>query len=58
MLDFNLYLKENERPKNPKPGDIWKTSDGGFIVTGSTYSATKMNEVILIKLDASGNQEF
>ena len=30
MLDFNLYLKENERPKNPKPGDIWKTSDGGF----------------------------
>ena len=37
---------------------ISQTSDGGFIVTGSTYSATKMNEVILIKLDASGNQEF
>ena len=37
---------------------INQTSDGGFIVTGSTYSATKMNEVILIKLDASGNQEF
>lgn len=37
---------------------INQTSDGGYIITGSTYSNTKMNEVILIKLDASGTKEF
>ena len=29
MLNFKIYLEE-KAPKNPKPGDIWKTSDGGF----------------------------
>ena len=28
MLNFKIYLEE-KAPKNPKPGDIWKT-DGGF----------------------------
>jgi len=37
---------------------ISQTSDGGYIITGSTYTDTKMNEVILIKLDASGTKEF
>jgi hypothetical protein len=37
---------------------ISQTSDGGYILTGSTYTSDGMNDVILIKLDASGSQEF
>ena len=37
---------------------ISQTNDGGYILTGSTYTEDKMNQVLLIKLDASGSQEF
>ena len=37
---------------------ISQTTDGGYILTGSTYTADNMNQVLLIKLDASGSQEF
>jgi len=37
---------------------ISQTNDGGYILTGSTYTADNMNQVLLIKLDASGSQEF
>jgi hypothetical protein len=37
---------------------ISQTSDGGYILTGSTYTSDGMNDVILIKLSASGSQEF
>jgi hypothetical protein len=37
---------------------ISQTNDGGYILTGSTYTADNMNQVLLMKLDASGSQEF
>ena len=37
---------------------ISQTNDGGYILTGSTYTEDKMNQVLLIKLDANGSQEF
>jgi len=37
---------------------ISQTSDGGYILTGSTYTSDGMNDVILIKLAANGSQEF
>jgi uncharacterized delta-60 repeat protein len=37
---------------------ISQTSDGGYILTGSTYTTDKMNQVLLIKLNADGSQEF
>lgn len=37
---------------------ISQTNDGGYILTGSTYTEDNMNQVLLMKLDASGSQEF
>ncbi|MBC8311179.1 MAG: hypothetical protein H8E72_02650 [Candidatus Marinimicrobia bacterium] len=37
---------------------ISQTNDGGYILTGSTYTADNMNQVLLIKLDANGSQEY
>ncbi len=37
---------------------ISQTNDGGYILTGSTYTEDKMNQILLMKLDANGSQEF
>ena len=37
---------------------ISQTNDGGYILTGSTYTEDKMNQILLMKLAADGSQEF
>ena len=37
---------------------VVQTSDGGYIITGSMVTPEKQSDILLIKLDADGNQEF
>ena len=37
---------------------VAQTSDGGYIITGSTVTTGSQSQILLIKLDADGNQEF
>ena len=37
---------------------VYQTSDGGYIVTGSTHNFNGIHEVFTIKTDVSGNQQW
>jgi hypothetical protein len=55
----NVYFKIFGRPGSEEGWDIEQTADGGFVMLGSTTNAeTNDRDVLLVKTDASGNQQW
>ena len=52
-----LWSKTYGGQANDIGKDIIQTSDGGYIITGSTMSYGNQSEIILLKLNAAGKAE-
>ncbi|MCX2742672.1 hypothetical protein OO013_02280 [Mangrovivirga sp. M17] len=53
-----LWESEIEESGGQKASAVSKTSDGGFIVTGTTNYETDDEQIILIKTDSKGNVQW
>jgi len=54
-----LWTKAYGGAGNEEGNDVWETADGGFIITGSTYSwGAGASDIYLLKVDAIGNLDW
>ncbi|QCK14544.1 hypothetical protein [Mangrovivirga cuniculi] len=53
-----VWESEIEETGKQKASAVSKTSDGGFIITGTTNYETENEEIILVKTDSQGNVEW